>query len=118
MESVEHCNEEGWGYYLLETMAREMAQELAPKYTITDGGMALRAGQKAVIPPPVMAICFRFNNNLGKWLMVLETVLVVVLVALCHSSELSLPAMIRLIFVRSRTSLSVASSMSLCSKTS
>ncbi|MEO0647742.1 MAG: hypothetical protein AAFZ17_16555, partial [Cyanobacteria bacterium J06650_10] len=46
LQSVEHRDEETWGWYLLDSMA----QGFVPKYTIADGGSGLRAGQKAVMP--------------------------------------------------------------------
>ena len=46
LQSVEHRDEESWGWYLLDNMA----QGFAPKYTIADGGSGLRAGQRAVMP--------------------------------------------------------------------
>ena len=46
LQSVEHRDEETWGWYLLDAMA----QGFAPDYTIADGGSGLRAGQKAVMP--------------------------------------------------------------------
>ncbi|MEM8810907.1 MAG: hypothetical protein AAGF01_33265 [Cyanobacteria bacterium P01_G01_bin.38] len=63
LKSVEHCDEESWGYYLLETMA----QGLAPKYTIADGGKALRAGQKAVMPTiPCHGDVFHIQQQFGQ----------------------------------------------------
>ena len=46
IQSVEHRDEETWGWYLLDSMA----QGFNPDYTIADGGSGLRAGQKAVMP--------------------------------------------------------------------
>ena len=46
LQSVEHRDEETWGWYLLDSMA----QGFDPDYTIADGGSGLRAGQKAVMP--------------------------------------------------------------------
>ena len=46
LQSVEHRDEETWGWHLLDVMG----QGFAPKYTIADGGSGLRAGQKAVMP--------------------------------------------------------------------
>ena len=46
LQSVEHRNEDTWGYHLLDVME----QGFDPDYTIADGGSGLRAGQKAVMP--------------------------------------------------------------------
>ena len=46
LEQVEHRDEETWGWHLLDAME----QGFNPDYTIADGGTALRAGQKAVLP--------------------------------------------------------------------
>ena len=46
LKSVEHRDEDTWGYHLLDVMA----QGFDPDYTIADGGSGLRAGQKAVMP--------------------------------------------------------------------
>jgi hypothetical protein len=46
LKSVEHRDEDTWGYYLLDVME----QGFDPDYTIADGGSGLRAGQKAVMP--------------------------------------------------------------------
>ena len=46
LESVEHRDEETWGWHLLDVME----QGFEPDYTIADGGSGLRAGQKAVMP--------------------------------------------------------------------
>ena len=46
LESVEHRDEDTWGYHLLDVME----QGFEPDYTIADGGSGLRAGQKAVMP--------------------------------------------------------------------
>ena len=46
LKSVDHRNEDTWGWYLLDAMA----QGFDPNYTIADGGSGLRAGQKAVMP--------------------------------------------------------------------
>ena len=46
LQSVERRDEDTWGWYLLEVMD----QGFDPDYTIADGGSALRAGQKAVMP--------------------------------------------------------------------
>jgi hypothetical protein len=43
LEAVEHCDETTWGVHLLELSARGLDLD----YTIADGGMALRAGQRA-----------------------------------------------------------------------
>jgi hypothetical protein len=43
LESVEHRDEDTWGWYLLEAEA----QGLNPDYTIADAGKGIRAGQKA-----------------------------------------------------------------------
>jgi hypothetical protein len=43
LEAVEHCDETTWGVHLLELSERGLALD----YTIADGGMALRAGQRA-----------------------------------------------------------------------
>jgi hypothetical protein len=43
LEAVEHCDETTWGVSLLELSARGLDLD----YTIADGGMALRAGQRA-----------------------------------------------------------------------
>ncbi|NJM99654.1 MAG: hypothetical protein HC800_23160 [Phormidesmis sp. RL_2_1] len=45
LKSVEHRDEDTWGYHLLDVMA----QGFDPDYTIADGGSGLRAGQKAVM---------------------------------------------------------------------
>jgi len=45
LQGVEHRDEETWGWHLLDAME----QGFNPDYTIADGGMALRAGQKAVM---------------------------------------------------------------------
>jgi hypothetical protein len=45
LESVEHRDENTWGFHLLDAMA----QGFDPDYTIADGGSGLRAGQKAVM---------------------------------------------------------------------
>ncbi len=46
LQGVERRDEDSWGWYLLEAME----QGFNPKYTVADGGQALRAGQKAVMP--------------------------------------------------------------------
>ena len=46
LEAVEHCDETTWGVHLLELTERG----LDLNYTIADGGMALRAGQRAAWP--------------------------------------------------------------------
>ncbi|WP_017326886.1 hypothetical protein [Synechococcus sp. PCC 7336] len=46
LQGVETRDEDTWGWYLLESME----QGFQPCYTIADGGAALRAGQKAVMP--------------------------------------------------------------------
>ena len=46
LQSVEHRDEDSWGWHLLDVME----QGFDPDYTIADGGSALRAGQKAVLP--------------------------------------------------------------------
>jgi len=46
LESVEHRDEDTWGYHLLDAMA----QGFDPDYTIADGGSGLRTGQKAAMP--------------------------------------------------------------------
>ena len=46
LESVEHRDEDTWGFHLLDVMV----QGFDPDYTIADGGSGLRAGQKAVMP--------------------------------------------------------------------
>lgn len=46
LKSVEHRDEDTWGYYLLDVME----QGFDPDYTIADGGSGLQAGQKAVMP--------------------------------------------------------------------
>ena len=46
LKSVDHRDEDTWGWHLLDAMA----QGFDPKYTIADGGSGLRAGQKAVMP--------------------------------------------------------------------
>ena len=46
LQSVEHRDEETWGWHLLDVME----QGFDPDYTIADGGSGLRAGQKAVMP--------------------------------------------------------------------
>jgi len=46
LQGVEQRDEETWGWYLLEAMD----QGFNPDYTIADGGLALRAGQKATMP--------------------------------------------------------------------
>ena len=46
LQGVKHRDEDTWGWYLLDAME----QGFAPDYTIADGGSALRAGQKAVMP--------------------------------------------------------------------
>ena len=46
LKSVDHRDEDTWGYYLLDVMG----QGFDPDYTIADGGSGLRAGQKAVMP--------------------------------------------------------------------
>ena len=46
LESVEHRDEDTWGYHLLDVMT----QGFDPDYTIADGGSGLRAGQEAVMP--------------------------------------------------------------------
>lgn len=43
LEAVEHCDETTWGVHLLELSDRGLDLD----YTIADGGMALRAGQRA-----------------------------------------------------------------------
>ena len=43
LSEVEHCDETTWGVHLLELAERG----LHPDYTVADGGLALRAGQKA-----------------------------------------------------------------------
>lgn len=43
LEAVEHCDETTWGVHLLEVSDRGLDLD----YTIADGGMALRAGQRA-----------------------------------------------------------------------
>ena len=46
LQSVEHRDEDTWGWHLLDVMA----QGFDPDYTVADGGSGLRAGQKAVMP--------------------------------------------------------------------
>ena len=46
LQSVEHRDEDTWGWHLLDVMN----QGFDPNYTIADGGSGLRAGQKAVLP--------------------------------------------------------------------
>ena len=46
LKSVEHRDEDTWGFDLLDTME----QGFDPDYTIADGRSGLRAGQKAVMP--------------------------------------------------------------------
>ncbi len=46
LEAVEHCDETTWGVPLLELRERGLDLD----YTIADGGMALRAGQRAAWP--------------------------------------------------------------------
>lgn len=46
IESVEHRDEDTWGYHLLDVMAQGFDLE----YTIANGSSGLRAGQKAIIP--------------------------------------------------------------------
>ena len=46
LKSVDHRDEDTWGYHLLDVMA----QGFDPNYTIADGGSGLRAGQKAAMP--------------------------------------------------------------------
>ena len=46
LKSVDHRDEDTWGYHLLDVMA----QGFDPDYTIADGGSGLRAGQKAAMP--------------------------------------------------------------------
>ena len=46
LKSVEHRDEDTWGFHLLDVMG----QGFDPDYTIADGGSGLRAGQKAVMP--------------------------------------------------------------------
>ena len=46
LQGVERRDEDTWGWYLLAVME----QGFAPDYTIADGGSALRAGQKAMMP--------------------------------------------------------------------
>lgn len=43
LAEVEHCDETTWGVHLLELAERG----LHPDYTVADGGLALRAGQRA-----------------------------------------------------------------------
>jgi len=45
LQGAEHRDEETWGWHLLDAME----QGFNPDYTIADGGMALRAGQKTVM---------------------------------------------------------------------
>ena len=46
LQAVEHCDETTWGVHLLELRERGLDLD----YTIADGGMALRAGQRAAWP--------------------------------------------------------------------
>lgn len=46
LQAVEHCDETTWGVHLLELSERGLDLD----YTIADGGMALRAGQRAAWP--------------------------------------------------------------------
>ena len=46
LKSVDHRDEDTWGWHLLDAMA----QGFDPDYTIADGGSGLRAGQKAAMP--------------------------------------------------------------------
>ncbi|MGF1523191.1 MAG: hypothetical protein ACFBSF_12820, partial [Leptolyngbyaceae cyanobacterium] len=46
LQEVKRRDEDTWGWHLLEVVE----QGFAPDYTIADGGSALRAGQKAVMP--------------------------------------------------------------------
>jgi hypothetical protein len=46
LEAVAHCDETTWGVHLLELSERGLDLD----YTIADGGMALRAGQRAAWP--------------------------------------------------------------------
>ena len=53
LESVEHRDEDTWGWYLLEAES----QGLNPDYTIADAGKGIRAGQKAAF------LEFRIQNS-------------------------------------------------------
>ena len=46
LQGVERRDEDTWGWYLSEIIT----QGFRPDYTIADGGRALRAGQKVVMP--------------------------------------------------------------------
>ena len=46
LKSVDHRDEDTWGFHLLDVME----QGFDPDYTIADGGSGLRGGQKAVMP--------------------------------------------------------------------
>lgn len=47
LAEAEHCDETNWGVHLLDLSEK---QGLRPDYTIADGGLALRAGQRAAWP--------------------------------------------------------------------
>jgi hypothetical protein len=47
LAEAEHCDETNWGVRLLDLSEK---QGLRPEYTIADGGLALRAGQRAAWP--------------------------------------------------------------------
>jgi hypothetical protein len=60
---AEHCDETTWGYHLLELAGRG----LRPDYTVADGGLALRAGQKAAWGSiPCHGDVFHGERELGR----------------------------------------------------
>jgi hypothetical protein len=63
LAEVEHCDETTWGVHLLELAERG----LHPDYTVADGGLALRAGQKAAWGPvPCHGDVFHGERELGQ----------------------------------------------------
>lgn len=63
LEEAEHCDETTWGVHLLDLAA----QGLRPRYTVADGGTALRAGQAAAWPQvPCHGDVFHAERELGK----------------------------------------------------
>ena len=63
LAEAEHCDETTWGVHLLELAERG----LHPDYTVADGGLALRAGQKAAWGPvPCHGDVFHGERELGQ----------------------------------------------------
>ena len=63
LAEAEHCDETTWGYHLLELSQRG----LHPDYTVADGGLALRAGQRCAWGQlPCHGDVFHGERELGR----------------------------------------------------